>query len=34
MYKKYNIEPNKLSVIAERLVPFLIISTWFLWLWQ
>jgi hypothetical protein len=45
MYKKYNFKPESLSpqsskqkldvsVLAERLVPFLIIATSFVWLWR
>lgn len=45
MYKKYNFQPKSLSpqsgskrfdisVLAEKLVPFLIIVTSFLWLWK
>lgn len=42
MYKKYNFQPKSLSpnkkfdisIIAEKLVPFLIIATSFLWLWK
>lgn len=41
MYKIYNFKPNFLSneknhsftLIAEKLVPFLIIATAFIWLW-
>jgi len=42
MYKKYNFKPESLSshkkfdpsILAEKLVPFLIIATSFLWLWR
>jgi hypothetical protein len=34
MYKKYNSEANTLSTILERIVPFLVISATFIWLWQ
>jgi len=42
MYKKYNFQPKSLSprrrfdisLLAEKLVPFLIIVTTFVWLWQ
>lgn len=34
MYKKYNFEPKSFLSVAERLVPFLLIATCFLWLWQ
>jgi hypothetical protein len=42
MYKIYNFKPNFLSndkkqpfsLIAEKLVPFLIIASTFIWLWK
>lgn len=42
MYKSYNSEPKSLSPqkkfdlhqLAEKLVPFLIIATTFVWLWK
>lgn len=42
MYKIYNFQPNFLSkpkknnfsLIAEKLVPFLIIAATFVWLWR
>ena len=42
MYKKHNFKPESLSprqkldfsIIAEKLVPFLIIATSFVWLWK
>lgn len=42
MYKIYNFKPNFLSersnqsfnLIAEKLVPFLIIAATFVWLWR
>jgi hypothetical protein len=42
MYKSYNFKPDFLSKpknwdfsqVAEKLVPFLIIATTFVWLWK
>jgi len=41
MYKKYNFKPDFLSpqpqgfaLIAEKLLPFLIITATFVWLWK
>lgn len=42
MYKSYNFEPKSLSpqkkfdfnLVAEKLVPFLIIAATFVWLWK
>lgn len=38
MYKKYKNKPKTLSLhlnaLAERLVPFLMIATAFVWLWK
>lgn len=34
MYKKYNFQAKILSPLAERLLPFLIIATAFVWLWK
>ena len=42
MYKTYNFEPKSLSpqkkfnlnLVAEKLVPFLIIAATFVWLWK
>jgi hypothetical protein len=34
MYKKYNYEPKNLSYVLEKITPFLIIATTFIWLWK
>lgn len=34
MDKKYKIEAKSLSPILEKLTPFLILATTFIWLWK
>lgn len=34
MYKTYNSKAKNLSPLLERLVPFLVLATAFMWFWK